>query len=221
MHNKKSSKHDCCGRAEPHSAEVTRRQFLATTTLTAASVSAGWQLLGAETGRKIKLGVIGNGGRGGWIAGLFRKHGGYEMHAVADYFQEAADQCGDALGVDKSRRFSTLSGYKRVLESGVEAVALETPPCFFPDHATAAVEAGLHVYMAKPVAADVPGVLKIEAAAKTAARKKLVFHVDYQMPTDPANQEVLKRIRGEGFGKISQVATVGITSRTISPNGQI
>ena len=24
----------------------------------------------------------GNGGRGAWIAGLFQKHGGYEMHAV-------------------------------------------------------------------------------------------------------------------------------------------
>src|SRR5512140_3708884 len=119
---------------------VTRRQFLATTTLTTATVSAGWQLLGAEAGRRIKLGVIGNGGRGGWIAGLFRKHGGYEMHAVADYFQEVADQCGDALGVDKSRRFSTLSGYKRMLESGIEAVALETPPCFLPEHARAAVD---------------------------------------------------------------------------------
>jgi hypothetical protein len=63
--------------------------------------------------RKIKLGVVGNGGRGSWIAGLFKEHGGYEMHAVADYFQPVADKCGDALGVDKSRRFSGLSGYKQ------------------------------------------------------------------------------------------------------------
>jgi hypothetical protein len=41
-----------------------------------------------------------------------------------------ADACGDALGVDKSRRFSTLSGYKRLIESSVEAVALQTPPYF-------------------------------------------------------------------------------------------
>jgi hypothetical protein len=37
------------------------------------------------------LGVIGNGSRGGWIAGLFKNHGGYEIHAVADYFQHVAD----------------------------------------------------------------------------------------------------------------------------------
>lgn len=165
---------------------------------------------GTNYERKIKLGVVGNGGRGGWIAGLFKKHGGYEMHAVADYFQEVADQCGDKLGVDAKRRFSTLSGYKRLFESGVEAVALETPPYFFPEHAKAAVEAGLHVYMAKPVAVDAPGVLQILAAANQAARNKRCFLVDYQMPTDPNNNEVLRRLHTAGFGGISQVATVGI-----------
>jgi len=155
--------------------------------------------------RKIKLGVIGNGGRGAWIAKLFRKHGGYEIRAVADYFQTVADKCGDALGVDKSRRFSTLSGYRKVIESGVEAVALEAPPYFFPEHARAAVEAGLHVYMAKPVAVDVPGCLEIEAAAKKAAAKRRCFLVDYQIPTDPHNIEVMKRV---GAGEIGPVAAV-------------
>lgn len=81
--------------------------------------------------RRIKLGLVGCGGRGAWLAKLFQRHGGFEIHSVADYFQEVADKCGDALGVPAERRFSTLSGYKRVLESGVEAVVLETPPFFF------------------------------------------------------------------------------------------
>ena len=130
---------------------LNRRQFLGgALAATAASASLGnWSGLAAEDAavatkpvtftRKIKLGVIGNGGRGAWIAKLFQKHGGYEMHAVADYFQEVADKCGDELGVDKARRFSTLSGYKKLFESGVEAVALETPPYFFPEHARAAL----------------------------------------------------------------------------------
>jgi predicted dehydrogenase len=159
--------------------------------------------------RKIKLGIVGCGGRGSWIAKLFQRHGGYEIHCVADYFQEVADKCGDALGVPAGRRFSTLSGYKRVLESGVEAVALETPPCFFPEHGNAAVAAGLHVYMAKPVAVDVPGCLQIEAAGTLATEKKRCFMVDYQMPTDPAILEVVKRLAAPGFGKIARVSTVG------------
>ena len=120
----------------------------AAATLTAADPAK------ADGKRKIKLGVVGCGGRGSWIAGLFKQNPGYEMHAVADYFQKVADKCGDSLGVAQGRRFSGLSGYTRVLESGVEAVALEVPPGFFPEMAAAAVEAGVHVYMAKPVALE-------------------------------------------------------------------
>jgi predicted dehydrogenase len=196
----------------PH---LTRRRFLrGTAAATAAAAALGaWPASGAEPvefKRKIKLGVVGCGGRGSWIANHFKNHGGYEMIAVADYFPEVAKACGDALGVDPARRFSTLSGYKRVLESGVEAVVLETPPYFFAIHAPAAVEAGLHVYMAKPVAADVPGALAIESAAKAATAKELTFFVDYQMPTDPGNQEVVQRMHAPGFGKIVQVQSFGI-----------
>ncbi|HEY3321107.1 MAG TPA: Gfo/Idh/MocA family oxidoreductase [Planctomycetota bacterium] len=162
-----------------------------------------------EYKRKIKLGVVGNGGRGGWIAGLFKKHGGYEMHALCDYFPTVVDKCGDTLGVDKSRRFSTLSGYKKLIESGVEAVALECIPYFMPEQAKAVIDAGLHLYMAKPVAVDVPGALSIEASAKAATQKKRVFLVDYQMPTDPTHIEVYKRVKDGALGKIAQVQTFG------------
>jgi predicted dehydrogenase len=200
---------------------LSRRQFLggAAAAAAAASSLSTLKVLAAdapppatpqvEFKRKIKLGVIGNGGRGSWIARLFKQHGGYEMFAVADYFPEVAARCGDELGVDKTRRFATLSGYKRLIECGVEAVAIETPPYFIPEQAAAAVAAGLHVYMAKPVAVDVPGCLQVEATARQATAKQRCFLVDYQMPTDPVNQEILRRIRTEGFGKISQIATVG------------
>lgn len=184
-----------------------RREFL-------AAVAAGSAPLLAPTAssqapsqparvfeRKIKLGVVGCGGRGGWLAGLFNQHGGYTIHAVADYFQEAADRCGDALGVDRARRFSGLSAYRKLMESGVEAVALETPPYFFPEHAAAAAEAGLHIYMAKPVAVDVPGCNRIEAAARKAGANRRCFLVDYQMPTDPSNIEVVRKVHAGAIGK--------------------
>ena len=179
---------------------LSRREFIAGTAVSAAALAARSALpaQAADTGgaaRKVKLGVVGCGGRGAWIAGLFREHGGYELHAVADYFQEVADAAGDALGVDKSRRFSGLSGYRKLMASGVEAVALETPPYFFPEHVQAAVDAGLHVYMAKPVAVDVPGCLQVEAAAKKNGDAKRCFLVDYQMPTDPHVIECANRFR--------------------------
>ena len=201
---------------------LNRRTFMKTSSLAAGASALGLHPLeAADTApvraRKIKLGLVGCGGRGSWIADLFQKHGGYEFHAVADYFPDRADKCGNDLGVDGSRRFSTLSGYRRLMESGVEAVALEVPPYFFALHAQAAVDAGLHVYMAKPVAADVPGCLAIQQAAKTATGKQRCFLVDYQMPTDPANIEVRKRILAGGVGKISQVSTIGICSGFADP----
>lgn len=203
--------------------DPSRRQFLGGALAVAAASSLRWMpTLGAAPAaktysRKIKLGVIGNGGRGAWIAQLFQDHGGYDLWAVADYFPEVADKCGTDLGVDPARRFSTLSGYKQLIESGVEAVAVETPPYFIPEHVSAAVEAGLHVYMAKPVAADVPGTLKVEAAGRRATQAKQCFLVDYQMPTDPINLEVAARIRGGALGKIARVVTTGQTGLQQDP----
>jgi len=160
---------------------------------------------------RIKIGLIGAGGRGSWIAALFQEHGGYEFHAVADYFPQVSERVGGSLGVDKARCFSGLSGFRKVIESGVEAVILETPPYFMPEHAAAATAAGLHVFMAKPVAVDVPGCLIVEAAAAEATAKKRVFLVDYQMPTDPVNIEVVRRIHEPEFGPLLQVQSIGIS----------
>ncbi len=198
----------------PFESGLSRRRFIGGAVAAAmASSSHAWPASAQDTPptftRKIKLGVIGNGGRGGWIAKLFQAHGGYDMWAVADYFQATADKCGDALGVDRARRFSGLSGYKRVIESGVEAVAVETPPYFIPEQVQAAVDAGLHVYMAKPVAADVPGALRVLATGAQATRARRCFLVDYQMPTHPINIEVANRVRAGGLGEIARVVTTG------------
>jgi len=162
-----------------------------------------------EIKRKIKLGVIGLGGRGHWLAGLCKKHGGYEMHAVADYFPQVAEAQGKALGVDPSRCFTGLSGYKKLIESGVEAVVIIDVPYFYPEQAKAAVEAGLHVYMAKPVAVDVLGALSIGKSGKLATQKQRVFLVDYQMPTDPLNIEVMRRVAAGALGSLQTVFSNG------------
>lgn len=191
-----------------------RRHFISATAATAALHPLAGRGQDAETVDlpKIKLGLVGAGGRGSWIAGLFHDHGGYQFHAVADYFQPVAERVGKVHGVDNSRCFSGLSGFQKVIESGVDAVVLETPPYFMPEQAAAAVAAGLHVFMAKPVAVDVPGCLAIEAAAAEAAKKQKVFLVDYQMPTDPINIEVVRRIHDESFGPLLQVQSLGISN---------
>jgi predicted dehydrogenase len=197
--------------------DMSRRRFLESVSVTAASAS----ILATAPGegavkaapepprRKIKLGWIGCGGRGAWLAGLFKQHGGYDIHAVADYFPDLAEKCGNALGVEKSRRFAGLSGCRKVLESGVEAAGILDVPRFHPEHAQAAVAAHCHVYMAKPVAIDTCGCLAIEAAGKLATRKNLCFLVDYQMSTAPVNVEIIRRIWDGALGTLLAVTTIG------------
>ena len=201
----------------PRTRSLSRRQFIAGTVAATASgpliatsaPAQDQQAAPPALTRKVKLGVLGLGGRGRWIAGLFRRHGGYDMHAVADYFPHVAEEQGTALGVDPARRFSGLSGYKRLIESGIEAIALEDLPYFFPEQVGAAVDAGLHVYMAKPVASDVPGVLSIRESAKRATARQRVFLVDYQMPTDPHNAEVIRQVRNGAVGRVQTVFSAG------------
>jgi predicted dehydrogenase len=171
----------------------------------------------AEPKRKVKLGIVGCGGRGSWIAKLFQQHGGYETHAVADYFPDAAEACGNALGVDKARRFTGLSGYKKMIESGIEALVIIDVPYFYAEQSKAAVEAGCHVYMAKPIAVDVPGCLTIEAAAKQATQKKLCFLVDYQLPLEQPNIEVANRIREGALGPLAYIVSFGLASAWADP----
>jgi myo-inositol 2-dehydrogenase / D-chiro-inositol 1-dehydrogenase len=201
---------------------VTRRQFVnsALAVGAAGTVLPGVAAIAAETKtpagsqqpqRKIKLGLIGCGGRGAWLGGLFKQHGGYEIVATADYVRARADAAGNALGVPAEKRFWGLSAYKKLLASGVEAVTVVNIPRFHAEHAAAAIEAGCHVYAAKPVAVDAPRAMKVAATGKLATQKKLVYLVDYQIPTDPINLEVVARIHDGGLGRIMHVDSLGFS----------
>jgi len=189
------------------SQEITRRKFIArasATTLT-FTVLEPELVRGAEANSKISLGLIGCGGRGKWIADLFEKNGNYKVVAAADYFQDRVDEAGDKFKVEKEHRYTGLSGYRRLLEQNLDAVAIESPPYFHPEHAAAAVEAGKHVYVAKPIAVDGPGCRSIGESGARATAKNLCFLVDFQTRAHPAYQEVVKRVHKGGIGRIVSV----------------
>ncbi|NLH16268.1 MAG: Gfo/Idh/MocA family oxidoreductase, partial [Phycisphaerae bacterium] len=133
--------------------DITRRDLLA-----GAGAAIAFTVVSPQIARtyaansKVKLGLLGCGGRGTWIADLFVKNGGYDLFAVYDYFQDRVDAAGGRFNVPAERRFTTLSGYKKLLECGVDAVAIESPPYFHPIQAADSVAAGKHTYVAKPIA---------------------------------------------------------------------
>ena len=183
---------------------ITRRRFMAGAGAAALSFSVVKPELvrGASANSKVDLGLIGCGGRGVWIAELFKQHGGYNVVAAADYFKDRVDNCGTKLGIAPANCFTGLSGYKKLLKK-VNAVAIESPPYFHPEQAAAAVDAGCHVYVAKPIAVDVPGCHSIGDSGKKASRKKLCFLVDFQTRADKFFCEALKRVRAGALGEFA------------------
>ena len=186
---------------------ITRRRFLAGTSASvfALTVLEPGLARTAEANAKIDIGLIGCGGRGKWIAGLFQKHGGYNFVAAADYFQERVDEAGKQLNIPAERRYTGLSGYRKLLEQKLDAVVIESPPYFHPEHAAAAVQAGKHVYVAKPIAVDVPGCLTIEESGKQATARKLCFLVDFQTRANQLYQDAAQRVHSGELGKIVSV----------------
>jgi predicted dehydrogenase len=186
------------------SSTVTRRQFLTTASASALSFTLfkPSTVFGAEANSKVDIGLIGCGGRGGWIANLFVKHGGYNFVALADYFQDRVDSVGEAVKVPADHRFTGLSGYQRLLEQKLDAIVIISPPYFHPEQAAAGVAAGKHVYLAKPIAVDVPGCQRIEQTGKQATEKKLCFLVDFQTRANGLYQDIVRLIREGKLGSI-------------------
>jgi myo-inositol 2-dehydrogenase / D-chiro-inositol 1-dehydrogenase len=185
--------------------DVSRRRFLKDAGGAAVAFSIVQPDLVRQSGAtpKVDLGIIGCGGRGTWIANLFQKHGGYNVVAAADYFPDRVNRFADKIGVPAARRFTGLSGYRRLLEQKVDAVAIESPPFFHPMQAADAVAAGKHVYLAKPVAVDVPGCRTIEESAAKATASRQCFLVDFQTRANEFFIEALRRVHGGALGRFA------------------
>ena len=191
-------------RSSSNFGSISRRRFMANAGAAALSftVVKPEHVRGAGANSKVNLGLIGCGGRGTWIANLFKEHGGYNVVAVADYFQDRIDNAGEKLRVAPANRFPGLSGYKRLLEK-VDAVAIESPPYFHPEQAADAVDAGCHTYVAKPIAVDVPGCHSIGDSGSKATRNKRAFLIDFQTRADPFFIEALKRVHAGALGEFT------------------
>ena len=189
--------------SQASSSEIPRRRFLvqAGAGLVAASALPRAFAQGSASSRKIRLGLIGCGGRGQWIAGLFTEHGGFEIAGVADYFEDAVKTTAEKFNVAENRRFTGLKCYEKMIaKGGLDAVAIISPPYFHPEQARAAVAAGLHVYLAKPVAVDVPGCQSIAASGAAARRQGRVFLVDFQTRVSEFYLEAIRRVHSGSIG---------------------
>jgi hypothetical protein len=76
--------------------DCSRRQFVVQAGLGLAAISTLSRAVaqGSAANTRLRLGLIGCGKRGKWIANLFHEHGGYELVGAADYFEARVQEVG-------------------------------------------------------------------------------------------------------------------------------
>jgi predicted dehydrogenase len=151
----------------------------------------------------IRVGLIGAGGRGtGALQQALSVPGSnVKVTAVADAFEnrikgalKAVEGMEGKVDVPEDRQFKGLDGFQKVLDH-CDLVILATPPGFRPFHFDAAIKAGKHVFMEKPVCVDSFGARLCLEAAKMADEKKLKVVVGLQRHYDSVYRATLEKVR--------------------------
>ncbi|HAW94771.1 MAG: oxidoreductase [Phycisphaerae bacterium] len=193
---------------------ITRRRFIATTSVGAALPLATSALGGIPVMRKdeIRVGVIGCGGRGtGAAMNALQASPDVRIHALGDLFADRmtssrdglrgqVERYGDRASVPDENCFAGWDAYQDVIATDCDYVILATPPGFRPQHFEAAIAAGKHVFMEKPVAVDPVGIRKVLAAARSADDQKLSVVAGTQRRHEKCYLEMIDRIRNGAIG---------------------
>ncbi len=195
------------------SRKFTRRDFIRTSSAVGASaLLSGTGRLFAAGSDKLRVGLIGCGGRGRYdTTNCLNSAQNVELVAMGDIFKERLEDCRttlekklpDKVKVTDDMCFTGWDTYKKVLAcDNVDMVILTEPPYFRPEHLRAALEAGKHVFMEKPVAVDPVGVRSVIESSKLADKKNLTIVAGTQSRRMAHLIESMKRIHNGDIGEI-------------------
>ena len=107
---------------------------------------------------------------------------------------------GDRAIPAEERCFVGWDSFRDVIGTDCDYVILATPPGFRPQHFEAAIGAGKHVFMEKPVAVDPAGIRTVLAAAKEADARSLSVVAGTQRRHEGCYLELMERIHGGAIG---------------------
>ena len=194
--------------------KVGRREFVGL----AAAATAGFTILkpgtvfGTQANSAIRLGLLGCGGRGLAVTSSFLQNTSAVVTAIGDIFadnlaqgKERLDNASAKYGkpaIDPARMFKGVKAYEQLFASkDIDALYIATPPYFHPEHLEAAIAAGKHIYLEKPVAVDVPGAKRIIALGEK-VKGKLSLAVGFQIRYASPYVLLEKRIREGQIGSL-------------------
>ena len=152
-------------------------------------------------------------GAGYWGPNLIRNFGRYEgtdLRWVCDLDLDRADQVVSGTGVDTTRDVEEVLG-----DPAVDAVAIATPAATHLDLALAALDAGKHVLIEKPLAASATEGQKLVAAARASG---LVLMCDHTYCYTPAVERIRDIIHSGELGDIQFIDSVRINLGLVQPD---
>ena len=210
---------------DDETADIGRRDFVKTSAVAfgAASLPRAYVQPNRVSGsaETIRVGLVGCGGRGtGAAVQAMTAHPDAKLVAMADAFGDRLEQSlatitntereewlgGDGdiarqIDVPAERRFVGFDAYEQLFPH-VDVVILTTPPAFRPMHFEAAITAGKHVFMEKPVATDAPGIRSVLATAAAAKERRLNVVVGLQRHYQTVYRDWVERLHAGMIGEI-------------------
>ena len=190
---------------------ISRRDFIkASTAASVATLFSGTGHVFAGGGDAMRVGLIGCGDRGIGAAGdCIRSSENVEIVAIGDLFQDRIDSAlkrferfGESCKVIPETCFTGFDAFQKVIASEVDMVILATPPHFRPEHLAAAIDAGKHVFMEKPVAVDPVGIRSVIKSSDLAKEKGLAIVAGTQRRHQAHYLEVMKRLQDGAIGEV-------------------
>lgn len=164
--------------------------------MTAASYS---RVPGAND--RVNLGVIGCGGRGKYVMGMFQNNAAVHVAAVCDVYAQRVD-----LALQKAQGAKSFGDHRKLLEmSGLDAVYIATPDHWHAATAIDALNAGKDVYVEKPLTLRIEEGPPIVKAARVNNR---ICQVGMQRRSNPAYLQAKREfIDTKKLGKITLART--------------
>ena len=180
---------------------TTRRQFFVSGALAAAALGAN---------DSIRIGLIGCGGRGRSLLGLFQKDPSCRIVAVCDVDEGRLQETRASVSPPPA----TYSDFRRLLDrNDIDAVIIATPDHWHAIPAIQAMRAGKDVYLEKPVGHTVEEGAILVAEAGRGGR---LLEVGLQHRSGTLFADAARLIQNGTLGKISLVHCLNVWNQSDS-----